>query len=116
MQELRKYRFLCGCLIILVGFCDCGRPEPNSSIVRRVELAGAGNLQNASKEVMREWLAKHKETAYQVDDMCRPVRDKAIAQWRDTAEGRLCAAARELAFWRPGPVTGDDKKYLPGVK
>jgi hypothetical protein len=45
--------------------------------------------------------------------MCRPVREKAIAQW---AELRKDDASRELAFWRQGPVTGNDKKYRPGVK
>jgi hypothetical protein len=65
---------------------------------------------------MREWLGKHKEVAYQVDEMCKPVRQKATAQWAESTEGRLCSAARELAFWRSGPVTSDGKTYVPGLK
>jgi hypothetical protein len=65
---------------------------------------------------MREWLGKHKKMAYQVDEICKPVRQKATAQWAESTEGRLCIAARELAFWRSGPVTSDGKTYLPGLK
>ena len=116
MREFRRYRFQCGCLMVLAALCSCGRSEPSSPIVQEMEQAGAGNLQNVSKEAMQEWLAKHKEIAHQVDDMCRPVREKATAQWTDTTEGRLCIAARERAFWRSRPVTSDDKTYLPGMK
>ena len=78
--------------------------------------AGSGSLAAVSKDGMREWLGKHKDIAYQVDEMCKPVRLKATAQWAESPEGRLCTAARELAFWRPGPVTSDDKTYSPGLK
>jgi flagellar basal body rod protein FlgF len=90
--------------------------EPKSPIVAKVEQAGSGNLAAVSKDGIREWLDKHKDVAYQVDEMCKPVRQKATAQWAESTEGRLCTAARELAFFRSGPVTGDDKTYLPGLK
>jgi len=90
--------------------------EPKSPIVAKVEQAGSGNLAAVSKDGIREWLGKHKDVAYQADEMCKPVRQKATAQWAESTEGRLCTAARELAFFRSGPVTGDDKTYLPGLK
>ena len=116
MRQLRKRAIAYGCLVVLAGLFACSRPEPKSAIVERAEQAGSGSLAAVSKDGMREWLGKHKQVAYQVDEMCKPVRQKATAQWSDSTEGRLCSAARELAFWRSGPVTSDHKTYLPGLK
>ena len=116
MRQLRRRAIAYGCLIVLTGLCACSRPEPRSTIVEKVEQAGSGNLATVPKDGMREWLGKHKDVAYQADEMCKPIRVNAAAQWADSTEGRLCAAARELAVWRAGPVTGDDKTYLPGLK
>ena len=115
MQQLRTSAVAFGWLAVLTTF-SCSRPEPNSPIVEKVEKAGSGSLTAVSKDGMREWLGKHKDVAYQADEMCKPVRLKATAQWAESTEGRLCTAARELAFLRSGPVTSDDKTYLPGLK
>jgi hypothetical protein len=115
MQQLRTSAVAFGCLVVLPTFsCSCS--EPNSPIVEKVERAGSGSLTAVSKDGMRDWLGKHKDVAYQADEMCKPVRVNATAQWAESTEGRLCAAARELAFLRSGPVTSDDKTYLPGLK
>ncbi len=116
MRQLRRRAIAYGCLVVLAGLSACSRMEPKSPIVAKVEQAGSGNLAAVSKDGMREWLGTHKDVAYQVDEMCKPVRQKATAQWVESTEGRLCTAARELAFFRSGPVTGDDKTYLPGLK
>ena len=115
MQQLRRGAVAFGWIVLLTTF-SCSRPEAGSPIVEKVERAGAGGLTAVSKDGMREWLGKHKDVAYQVDEMCKPVRQTATAQWTESTEGRLCTAARELAFFRSGPVTGDDKTYLPGLK
>ena len=115
MQLLRTSAVAFGWLVVLTTL-SCSRPEPSSPIVEKVEQAGSGGLTAVSKDGMREWLGKHKDVAYQADEMCKPVRLKATAQWAESTEGRLCTAARELAFWRSGPVTSDHKTYLPGVK
>jgi len=115
MQQLRTNTVAFGWIVLLTTF-SCSRPEPNSPIVEKVERAGSGSLTAVSKDGMREWLGKHKDVAYQADEMCKPIRVNATAQWADSTEGRLCAAARELAVWRAGPVTGDGKTYLPGLK
>ena len=116
MQQLRKRAIASGCSVVLMGVFACSRPEPRSPIVEKVEQAGSGDLAAVSKDGMREWLGKHKDVAYQVDGMCKPVRQNATAQWAESTEGRLCTAARELAFWRGGPVTSDEKAYSPGLK
>ncbi len=116
MQQLRKSWVAYGCLVVLTGLFACSCRETRSPIVQKVEQAGSGDLAGVSKDGMREWLGKHKDLAYQVDEMCKPARPKATAQWSDSTEGRLCTAARELAFWRSGPVTSDGKTYLPGLK
>jgi hypothetical protein len=116
MQRLRTRAIVYGCLIGLTGLIACSRSEPKSQIVDTAEQAGSGKLAAVSKDGMREWLGKHKDVAYQVDDMCKRVRQNATAQWADSTEGRLCTAANELAFSRPGPVTSDHKTYLPGLK
>jgi hypothetical protein len=116
MRQLRRRAIAYGCSVVLAGLSACSRPEPRSAIVGKVEQAGSGNLVAVSKDGMRDWLGKHKDVAYQVDEMCKPVRQTATAQWTESTEGRLCTAARELAFFRSGPVTSDDKTYLPGLK
>ena len=116
MRQLRKRAIASGCLVVLMGVFACSRPEARSPIVEKVEQAGSGDLAAVSKDGMREWLGKHKDVAYQVDGMCKPVRQRATAQWAESTEGRLCTAARELAFWRGGPVTSDEETYSPGLK
>ena len=115
MQLLRTSAVAFGWLVVLTTV-SCSSPEPSSPIVKKVEQAGSGTLKAVSKDGMREWLGKHKDVAYQADEMCKPVRLNATAQWAESTEGRLCAAAREIAFWRSGPATSDDKTYLPGLK
>ncbi len=63
---------------------------------------------------MKQWLGQHKDVAYQIDEMCKPMRIKATAQWAESTEGRLCSAARDLAFFRSGPVKNSGKTYWPG--
>ena len=88
--------------------------EPPSEIVTKAEAAGSGKLSGVSRDGMKQWLGQHKDVAYQIDDMCKPVRGKATAQWAESTEGRLCTAARELAFFRSGPVRNSGQTYWPG--
>lgn len=91
-------------------------PEPRSPIVEKAEQAGSGDLSAVSTQDMQQWLGKHRDLAIQVDDMCKPVREKATAQWASTTEGRLCNAARQLAFYRWSPAQSDGRKFKPGLK
>jgi len=82
-------------------------------IVDKVEQGGCGSLNGVSTDAIQKCLAAHRQLAIEVDEMCRPIREKATAQWNDSTEGRICGAARKLAFWRSAPVQGDGKTYDP---
>lgn len=100
-------------MAIILGLVGCAR-EPKNAIVQKVESAGSGDLSSVSNTGMKEWLAAHRDLAYQVDEMCKPVRSNAPAGWSDSTEGRLCNTARELAFFRSGPVKSTGPTYTPG--
>jgi hypothetical protein len=100
-------------MAMILGLVGCAR-EPKSAIVQKVEAAGSGDLSSVSNAGMKEWLIAHKDLAFQVDEMCKPVRANAPAGWSDTSEGRLCNTARELAFFRSGPVKNTGPTYTPG--
>ncbi len=55
--------------------------------------------------------------AAEIDKMCAPVRGNAPANWGDTTEGRLCTAAKQLAFTTPPPggVKSDGRTFRPGT-
>jgi hypothetical protein len=100
-------------VIVVLALAGCAR-EPKSAIVQKVEAAGSGDLSQASNAGIRNWLSAHKDLAYQVDEMCKPVRSNATAGWSDSTEGRVCNTARELAFFRSGPVKNTGPTYAPG--
>jgi hypothetical protein len=81
---------------------DCGESRVRRSVKRLDASHGAV-------------VGKHREISVQIEDMCKPVRQKATAHWNDSTEGRLCAAAHDLAFFRSAPVTGDGKTFRPGT-
>jgi hypothetical protein len=64
---------------------------------------------------MEQWLGKHRSVSDTIETMCKPVRQTANAQWTDSAEGRLCSASHDLAFFRSAPATGDGKAFRPGT-
>ena len=83
--------------------------------MQTAERAGAGDLSSASTQAMEQWLGKHRDVSDQIETMCKPVRQNAVAQWGNSTEGRLCTAAHDLGFFRSGPVTGDGKTFRPGT-
>src|SRR5665213_4075222 len=97
MQLLRTSAVAFGWLVVLTTL-SCSRPEPSSPIVEKVEQAGSGGLTAVSKDGMREWLGKHKDVAYQADEMCKPVRLNATAHSRPSVDSAHCA----VAFSRTG--------------
>jgi hypothetical protein len=73
--------------------------EPPSPIVQKAASCGAGDLSSASTAAMQDWFSRHRDCAVQVDTICKPVREKAAAQWTDSTEGWVCLAARNVAQW-----------------
>ncbi len=101
----------------LVGSA-CTVPEPHSDIVERVERAGAGSLSSSSVSQIEDWLRKHRELAAQVDELCKPARAKADANWTASTEGRVCAAATNASmFYRQyhNPPPPKDDAVGPGL-
>ena len=74
-------------------------PEPHSEIVAMVQKAGAGDLSSTPTSQVEDWLRNHRELAVQVDDLCKPARDKADANWAASTEGRVCAAANNASMF-----------------
>ena len=105
-------------LAAILGTVGCQRTEPPSAIVQKAQDAGAGDLTTASTDSIRHWLGQHRSVAGEIDKMCAPVRGSAPANWGDTTEGRLCTAARQLAFTTPPPggVKSDGRMFRPGPR
>jgi len=98
-------------LIAMTGCSGCKRP---STIVAKAEAAGAGDLSSASTGAIQSWLERHRAVAHEVNRMCAAVRDNAPADWADTTEGRLCAAAHIVAVSPFKPVESDHRVYESG--
>jgi hypothetical protein len=91
---------LCSGLWLLGTACTQRSPsEPKSEIVATVEKAGSGDLSTTPAPQIEDWLRKHRDLAVQVDDMCKPARDKAAANWPERTEGRVCTAARTASMF-----------------
>jgi hypothetical protein len=107
-----KQLFILGLFAIMALTTACSR-EPRSAIVQKVEGGGCGSISGVSTDAIQKCLAQRRQLAIDVDQLCKPVRESASAQWNDTTEGRVCTAARNLAFWRSGPFQGGGKTYDP---
>lgn len=103
------------CLALVVMFGCAGLKEPPSPIVQKAEACGAGDLSRTSFAAMQGWFAKHRDCAEVVDGMCKPARESVTAQWMDSAEGRVCSAARNVAQWIKGPAN-DHLTFQSGWK
>lgn len=89
--------------------------EPPSAIVQKAEACGAGDPARASAAALQDWFGRNRDCAVAVDEMCKPVRVKATANWTDSAEGRVCTAARGVAQWIRKPST-DRQTFESGWK
>ena len=73
-------------------FTACA-PKPatssNSEIIRQVEAAGSGPVENASVQSLFTWFEQHTHLANQVNKRCEQVKKAAPATWGDSAEGRV---------------------------
>ena len=108
-----KVGFVVVAVLAMIG-CSVSK-EPPSAIVQKAEACGAGPLGSTSTAAIQDWFGKHRDCAVTVDAMCKPVREKATAQWTDSTEGRVCMAARNIAQWIRKP-SEDQEKFQSGWK
>lgn len=100
-------------MVSLVG-CSIVK-EPPSAIVQRAQSCGAGELSGVSTVAVQDWFSKHRDCAVTVEEMCKPVRDKAPVGWTDSTEGRVCIGARSVAQWIRKP-SRDHETFQAGWK
>jgi hypothetical protein len=108
-----KQIIIAGSLFAAMMFMTGCTLELRTAVVEKVEQGGCGPLSGVTTDAIQKCLAERRQLAIEVDQMCAPIRKTASAQWNDSTEGRVCTAARNLAFWRSGPVKGDGKTYDP---
>ena len=103
---------------IISVFClsACRQADPPSPIVQKLEAAGSGDLSKTSAESIQQWLGPRRQLAIEVEHMCKQVRPNAPANWAKSAEGRVCVASAQLAFYRYTPGQGDGKSYKSGAR
>jgi hypothetical protein len=103
-------------LLFVLSLVGCSvTKEPASAIVQKAQACGAGDLSAASSVAAQDWFSKHHDCAVAVDQMCKPVRDKAPAAWTDSTEGRVCIGARAVAQWIRNP-SRDHQTFQAGWK
>jgi hypothetical protein len=98
-------------LVLVAGFVGCKKAEPPSTIVKKVEDTGSGELSQATTKSIYDWFNKHQELAKEIKNDCLAVKDLKPANWSDTTEGRVCSAAISSTMIGNEPIKTDDKKY-----
>jgi len=97
-------------VLFLVG---CAK-ESSSAILTKVEAAGAGDLSLASPRAVEAWFRQHKDLADEVKQLCKPIQEKAAANWADSTEGKVCAAATVASAFRFKERRGDGRGFEAG--
>ena len=98
-------------LVFGSGFVGCKKAEPPSTIVKKVEDAGSGELSQATTKSIYDWFNKHQDLANEIKKECLQAQDAKSANWRDTTEGRVCSATISSTMIGNEPIRTDDKKY-----
>jgi len=98
-------------LILVLGGCA---KEPSSAIVAKVEAAGAGDLRSASPKAIESWFQQHRDVALEVRLLCQPIQKIASANWADSTEGKVCAAAIVASVFRFQERKGDGRGFEAG--
>src|SRR5579883_685976 len=105
MGESRAaYVFPAALFLAVIGCSRTPDAASNSQIVRQVEAAGSGPVESASRDSLFHWFqSSHKELAITINQECANIRKTAPATWGDTAEGKVCQAAHDLARFYDQP-------------
>jgi hypothetical protein len=85
--------------VLLVSSCTpAQRASSDSQIIREVEAAGSGPVENASVQSLFTWFEQHTHLANQINKQCEQVKKTAAVTWGDSPEGRVCEAATQTAL------------------
>lgn len=86
------------CLLSAVALTGCyDSHAQQSAIVREVEAAGSGNLDEATIPGLTVFFGSHQGLAGKVSAQCAPLVSQADAHWTETAEGKICRVAPVFA-------------------
>ena len=98
---------------LLVGMIPggCKKVESPSSIVKKVQDAGAGDVSNVSKESIEQWFKQHRDVAKQIAQDCKRAKAAAPADWGESTEGRVCQAAASASVFGNEPIQTDQRKF-----
>lgn len=108
---MKLNNLLVGSLLVAMIPGGCKKVEPPSSIVRKVQDAGAGDISNASKESIGQWFKQHHDLAKEIAQDCNRVKTTRPADWADTTEGRVCQAAASASVFGYEPIQTDRRKF-----
>jgi hypothetical protein len=98
------YAFPAALFLAVTGCTRAPDAGANSQIVRQVEAAGSGPVESASRDSLFQWFqSSHKDLAITINKECASIRKTAPAAWGDTAEGKVCQAAHDLARFYDQP-------------
>ena len=100
---MNRGTWICLGLVGLAGAVGCNVPGSarNSAIVRRVEAAGAGNIDRHPK-LIAPFFDKHIDLARQLQADCSSASIHGDAMWRNTTEGMVCVQADAAVENGPG--------------
>jgi hypothetical protein len=86
-------------LVLLFSGCTrARRASSDSQIIREVEAAGSGPVENVSVQSLFTWFEQHTHLANQINKQCEQVKKTVAATWGDSPEGRVCEAASQTAL------------------
>lgn len=102
-------------IAIIAAMQACSR-EPATPLVQKMEQAGAGDVRSASSQALEQWFRQHEDMAVEIDGTCRSLRANASANWRDTTDGRICAAAAKVHVFHYRPRPADGRTFQAGKK
>ena len=102
---------LVSAFLVAAMSAGCKKVEPPSAIVKKLQEAGAGDLSNASKESIEQWLRQHREIAKEIRQDCNRVKGAKPGDWGDTTEGRVCHAVASASVFGNEHEETDQRKF-----
>lgn len=98
-RSVRYFAVISAGLGLFLGGCaPAQRASSDSRIIREVEAAGSGPVENASVQSLFTCFEQHTHLANQITKQCQQVKKTALATWGNSPEGHVCEAAGQSAL------------------